>query len=162
MDTPAQNGHAERAGRTLITVARAIRVYAGLPSNLWSETVRTAGYLLNRLPTRGLGWRTPYQVLLGKKPDLSHLFIIGCKAYSLNHGIPRKDKLAPRASIGYLVGYDSTNIYRIWDPARGVVFRTRDVTFDELTLYSGRGVAPVLVDEPTMIPEIVEQPSQDR
>ena len=111
--TPAQNGHAERAGRTLITVARAIRIYAGLPSNLWPELVRLAGYLLNRLPMQGLGWKTPSECLKGIRPSLAHLFIAGCKAYSLIHGIARKDKLAPRASIGYLVGYDLTNLYRI-------------------------------------------------
>ena len=32
--TPAQNGNAERAGRAITTTARAIRIYARLPSNL--------------------------------------------------------------------------------------------------------------------------------
>ena len=32
--TPDQNGHAERSGGMIITVARAIRIYAKLPKNL--------------------------------------------------------------------------------------------------------------------------------
>lgn len=28
----------------------------------------------------------------------------------------RLHKLDPKAFIGYLVGYESTNIYRIWNP----------------------------------------------
>jgi hypothetical protein len=33
-------------------------------------------------------------------------------------------KLDPRACIGDLVGYDSSNIYRIWIPIREKVIRT--------------------------------------
>jgi hypothetical protein len=33
------------------------------------------------------------------------------------------------------VGYDSTNIYRIWIPSREKVIRTRDVIFDHTRLY---------------------------
>lgn len=88
--TPAQNGNAERAGRAITTTARAIRIYARLPSNLWPEMVRTAGYLLNRTPTESLGWKTPFKTLHGRKPDITHLFLYGCKAYSIIHKIPKK------------------------------------------------------------------------
>ena len=47
-------------------------------------------------------------------------------------------KLNPRAHIGYLVGYDSTNIYRIWIPHKGIVISTRDVIFDEETFFKGK------------------------
>jgi hypothetical protein len=46
-------------------------------------------------------------------------------------------KLDPRAHIGYLVGYDSTNIYRVWIPHKGIVISTRDVIFDEYTFFTG-------------------------
>src|SRR5208282_5442939 len=62
------------------------------------------------------------------------------KAYALNHHIPKKQKLEPRAHIGYLVGYDSTNIYRIWIPSRNKVIRSRDVTFDHASLYDPRDI----------------------
>ena len=145
---PAQNGHAEKAGRSIITMARTMRIQAHLPSSLWPEIVRTAGYLLNRLPHRRSGWKTPFEAVQGKKPSLSHLHVYGCTAYSLIYGIPRKQKLEARAQIGYLIGYDSRNIYRVWNPVNGKVIRTRDVTFDENRLYHPDQVANLLLSEP--------------
>ena len=58
-------------------------------------------------------------------------------------------KLDPRAHIGYLVGYDSTNIYRIWIPHKGVVISTQDVIFDEKTFFDGKrtDLSNELIDE---------------
>src|SRR6266480_4398339 len=50
----------------------------------------------------------------------------------------RRNKLNPRAEISYLVGYDSTNIYRIWIPHTGKVISTRDVIFDETKFFNGK------------------------
>jgi len=50
----------------------------------------------------------------------------------------RLKKLDPQAEIGYLVGYDSTNIYRIWIPHTGKVISTRDVIFDETKFFDGK------------------------
>ena len=48
----------------------------------------------------------------------------------------RLQRFDPRAWIGYLVGYDSTNVYRIWNPTTGKVIRTRDVIFNENEVFS--------------------------
>ena len=50
----------------------------------------------------------------------------------------RRNKLAPRAEIGYLVRYDSINIYRIWIPHTGKVISTRDVIFNETKFFNGK------------------------
>ena len=140
--TPAQNGAAERSGGVMITKARAIRIDAHLPENLWPETIKAAGYLTNRAPTKRLDWKTPFQKLQeatgasNPKPNIAHLAVYGCRAYALNQQIPRRRKLEPRAFIGYLVGYESTNIFRIWIPEQKKVVATRDVTFDETKTYS--------------------------
>lgn len=60
----------------------------------------------------------------------------GCRAYVLENKIPKKLKMLPRAHIGYLVGYDSRNIYRIWIPSKKRVIRTRDVTFDHSSFWT--------------------------
>ena len=44
-------------------------------------------------------------------------------------------KLNPRAHIGYLVGYDSTNIYWVWIPHKGIVISMRDIIFNESTFF---------------------------
>ena len=173
--TPEQNGAAERSGGVITAKARCIRTHADLPTTLWPEAVKTAGYLLNRTPTKVLGWKTPTQALreaqkaLKKqnKPirfdpqpyaaavasdpaswasgdtsnsqldEIKHLRVYGCRAYPLIPSIKirKKDKLSPRARIGYLVGYDSTNIFRIWIPSKERVIRSRDVLFNEDLLY---------------------------
>ncbi|POS82088.1 hypothetical protein EPUL_006735, partial [Erysiphe pulchra] len=68
--------------------------------------------------------------------DLSYLRAYGCKAYpltikALKNKEKRQLKLEAHAEIGYLVGYDSSNIFRIYIPSRKEVRRVRDVSFDE-------------------------------
>ncbi|KAM4067424.1 integrase core domain-containing protein [Hirsutella rhossiliensis] len=58
--------------------------------------------------------------------------------------------LGTHTEIGYLVGYDSTNIFRIWIPSTSEVRRVRDVTFNESIFYDGNDQPP----EP--IPQRVE------
>jgi hypothetical protein len=41
----------------------------------------------------------------------------------------------PRAFIGWLVGYESTNIYRIWSPSQKRIICARDVTFNPSKRY---------------------------
>jgi hypothetical protein len=135
-NTPAQNGASERSGRVLITKARTMRIEAKLPTNLWPEIVKAAGYLGNRTPVKRLGWKTPFEAIMKVKPRFAHLHVYGCRAYPLDHHIPKRQKLDPRAHIGYLIGYDSTNIYQIWIPSRGKVIRTRDVTLNDDLLYN--------------------------
>jgi hypothetical protein len=138
--TQDQNGLAERSGKSIITDARTIRIDANLPAYLWPEIVKAAAYMLNRKPTRTLDFKTPLEVLqacqgIHEHPSTAHLKVYGCRAYPLVHDIPKLEKLEPRAEIGYLLGYDSTNIFRIWVPERHRIVRTRDVTFDESRKY---------------------------
>jgi Reverse transcriptase (RNA-dependent DNA polymerase) len=90
---------------------------------------------MNRTPTRKLRWRTPWEALTGVRPTLLHLKSVGSKCYFLNHNIPKLSKLRARASIGYLVGYQSRNIWRIWHPQKGKIIQHRDVQFDEGTKF---------------------------
>ena len=133
--TPAQNGSAERAGKAIITRARTIRIASSLPNSLWPEVVKAAAYLGNRTPCRQLTWKTPWECLHDKKPSLAHLSVYGCRAYPLQHNVPRLQKLDPRSIIGYLVGYASTNLFQIWVPSQQKVIVTRDVTFNETLFY---------------------------
>ena len=115
--------------------ARAIHIKTKLPEDLWPEMVRTAGYLANRSPSKSLNWMTLYEKLHFARPDLTHLKVFGCCAYPfiLKECCLRMEKLEPWAHIGYLVGYNSTNIYHIWIPSTSIVIAVQDVTFDEST-----------------------------
>jgi hypothetical protein len=165
VDTPAQNGAAERAGGVILTKARAMRIAARLPANAWSELEPMAAHIANRQPCEVLDWKTPFEYLQEKlgvpetrrQPAGVHLRVPGCRAYPRDKDVPRGAKNTPRAHIGYLVGYDSTNIYRIWIPSRNIVLSTRDVIFDESRLYDPN--EPDLVDllgtEPEYICEVI-------
>ncbi|XP_044720061.1 reverse transcriptase (RNA-dependent DNA polymerase) domain-containing protein [Hirsutella rhossiliensis] len=83
---------------------------------------------------------TGYQQL---QPDITFLKAYGCRAYPLTtqalQNKQKKDlKTDPHTEIGYLVGYDSTNIFRIWIPSSSEVRRVRDVTFNEHEFYEGK------------------------
>ena len=77
------------------------------------------------------------------------------------HNIPKSEKLKPRAHIGYLVGYDSTNIFRIWIPSKQRVIRTRDVTFDKTLFYNPElpDITQLLRAEVEQIVEVVDMAS---
>jgi len=132
-DTPAQLGGAERAGAIIVTVARVLRIHAGLPKTLANELVCTAARLLNVTPTKSIAWRTPHEMVTGVRPDLSRFHAIGSRGFVLNKHLARGDKLEDRTFEGFLLGYDASNIYRVWLPATNRVIRVRDVRFvDEL------------------------------
>jgi len=52
----------ERRNRTVVEMARTMLKSMNIPGRYWGEAVRHAVYLLNRLPTRAMGERTPYEV----------------------------------------------------------------------------------------------------
>ncbi|RDX70252.1 hypothetical protein CR513_50525, partial [Mucuna pruriens] len=52
VNTPQQNGVAERKNRYLLEVARALLFHMFVPNVYWGEVVLTPTYLINRLPTR--------------------------------------------------------------------------------------------------------------
>ena len=81
--TSAQNGRAERLHRTILAKARTMRIACGAPGSLWDEFSSTAAYLTNfTAATANLG-RTPYELWFERKPSLSHLREIGCRAFAL-------------------------------------------------------------------------------
>jgi hypothetical protein len=73
---------------------------------------------------------------LKQLPDLSNIRIFRYKAFIRITNILRLSKISPRAAIGYLVGYDVSNIWRIWIPSKRRIVRARDVEFDETRFYS--------------------------
>ena len=74
-----KNGVAERMIRTINTKARSMLLDAALPMRFWAEAIRTSCYLHQRTPTLGLPeCKSPYEMLLGKAPNIHHLRRFGC------------------------------------------------------------------------------------
>ncbi|XP_074274069.1 uncharacterized protein LOC141597501 [Silene latifolia] len=75
--TPQQNGTVERKHKHLLETARTLSFQSNLPTKYWGECILTATYIIIRLPTKVLQNLSPYQVLFGKEPDLSHMRAFG-------------------------------------------------------------------------------------
>ena len=145
-DTPDQNGRAERSGGVIMTIARKLRIQGNLPQRLWPYIVAHATRLLNRIPVQRKQWQTPFEMVHGRKPNLSHLKIIGSLAYVLiksKKARPARAKLQEKALVGWLVGLGATDIYKVWIPQLDRVIISRDVQVDEKVMYDPR-LAPTL------------------
>lgn len=127
-----QNGKAERAIRTIEGRLFAMLQTANLPSNLWGEAALTICYLWNRTESSTLpAGITPYEILNGRKPDLSHLRVWGARCFAR---IPSElqVKLGPHSRHAFFMGYpEGTKAYRLRDRDTGTFFTARDVQFDE-------------------------------
>ena len=102
---------------------------------LWSELLHTKVYQKNRSPTSRLKGITPYEAWTAEKPYLGHMRIIGCVAW-VHIPKEKRRKLDERSKKCYLVGYEGTNIFRVWNPATGKVERVSHIDFDESRLMT--------------------------
>ena len=131
-----QDGVAERSIRTIISRARTSLLAApNLPKSLWAEGVATTIYLTNRSPTKALPkGKTPHEMLHGSKPSYRHLRTFGCAAYALKLNAKQEGKMAPRSEKVWLLGYEASTIFRVWDPKKKLVRTTKNVVFNEAEL----------------------------
>ena len=101
--TPQQNGVAERRNRTLMEMVRSMISYFSVPISLWGEALKTAMYILNRVPSKAIP-KTPFELWTSRKPSLRHIQIWGCPAEARIYN-PHEKKLDSRTISGYFIGY---------------------------------------------------------
>uniref|UniRef100_A0A2N9EW46 Integrase catalytic domain-containing protein n=1 Tax=Fagus sylvatica TaxID=28930 RepID=A0A2N9EW46_FAGSY len=82
VDTPQQNGVAERKNRHLLEVARSLLFAMHVPKSFWGDVVLIAAYLVNRMPSKVLQFQTPLQ-FLSKTHSLPTLLQIPPKGENL-------------------------------------------------------------------------------
>jgi len=129
--TPKQNGVVERKNQTLITLARTMLDEYNTSEKMWAEAINTACYASNWLFPHKFLEKTPYELLNGKKPDVSFFSVFGCKCYMYKKR-QHLGKFQRRCDIGYLVGYSSkSKACRVFNHATNMVEETFDVEFDE-------------------------------
>ena len=61
LGTPQQNGVAERRNRTVMDMVRSMLSKSTLPISLWSETIKSTMYILNRVPSKSVP-KTPFEL----------------------------------------------------------------------------------------------------
>ena len=64
-----QNGVAERKNRHLLEVARTLLFEMNVPQTYWGESILTTTYLINRMPTKVLDFKSPIEKLYSLFPN---------------------------------------------------------------------------------------------
>lgn len=95
--SPQQNGMIERRHRSILQIVRSLIFQANLSTKFWGEAILHATYLLNRLPSSVINWKTPNEMLFKKSMDYKELKCLGCLCYSTIIK-PNKDKFSPRVA----------------------------------------------------------------
>jgi len=132
--TPQQNGVVERKNRSVMEMARSLLKSMEIPRIFCVEAVRHSVYLLNRLPTKSMGLRTPYEGWNGRKPHLGHLRVFGCRGHVKvvgNHLRKLDDKSVPMVYFGIEEG---SKAHRI-NPHNKKIVVSRDVVFEEFVKW---------------------------
>nr|GEU67544.1 putative ribonuclease H-like domain-containing protein [Tanacetum cinerariifolium] len=77
--------------------------------------------------------KTPYELIQGKKPDISYLYVFGALCYSKNDR-DDIDKLGAKGDIGFFIGYSANSVaYRVYNLRTKKIMETMNVTFNELS-----------------------------
>ncbi|GJW14288.1 retrovirus-related pol polyprotein from transposon TNT 1-94 [Tanacetum coccineum] len=82
--TPQQNRVVERRNRTLVEAARTMLIFSRAPLFLWAEAIATACYTQNHSIIHRRFDKTPYELINGKKLDISFLYVFRALCYPKN------------------------------------------------------------------------------
>ena len=78
---------------------------SNLPEYLWGEAIKTATYILNRVPSKSVP-KTPFELWTDRKPSLNHFKVWGCPAEVKIYD-PSLNKTNSRTTRCYFIGYPS-------------------------------------------------------
>jgi hypothetical protein len=121
----------ERKNRNLLDMARTMLDEYKTSDRFWAEAINTTCYSINRLYLHRILKKTSYELLTGKKPNVSYFKVFGSKCFILIKRV-RSSKFAPKAIEGFLLGYNlNTRAYRVFNISTGLVEVSCDIVFDE-------------------------------
>nr|GFC15912.1 retrovirus-related Pol polyprotein from transposon TNT 1-94 [Tanacetum cinerariifolium] len=143
--TPQQNGVVERRNQTLVEAARTMLIFSRASLFLWAEAIATACFTQNRSIIHCRFNKTPYELINGRKPDISFIHVFGALCYPKND---RADigKLGAKGDIGFFIGYSADSCaYRVYNRRTKKIMETMNVSFDELSAmaFEQRNTAPI-------------------
>ena len=119
---------------------------SGPSKGFWAKAMSVAAHILNCAPQKGLNWRTPYELLFGRVPEVFYLCIFGCCIWVLsNQGRKWDTKAKPMIHIGYKA---NSMAYCLWNPAACSIVVSANVHFDEHMFPNKQTPLPVLT-QPT-------------
>ncbi|CAI7905245.1 unnamed protein product [Closterium sp. NIES-54] len=135
--SPAMNGIAERANRTITETARGLLIEAGLPEYFWPYAVRSACVAKNIALTHvGADKWVPYVEWIGRKPKVEMLRVFGCMYMALVPKHLRHNKLGAKAIWAVHFGMaQNSKGWLLWDPFTKKFLVSRDCKFMENLMY---------------------------
>ncbi|KAM1541869.1 hypothetical protein ACFX15_011235 [Malus domestica] len=114
--TPQQNGISERKHRHLVETALTLMSEANLSPSFWYHACSYASFLINRMPSKVLQMKSPYQLLFDKVPDIHNLKVFGTAVYPFLRPY-NANKLQARSAqcvfLGYALGYKGVVCYNV-------------------------------------------------
>ena len=133
--TSEQNGKAERGIRTMTDMIRTLLIAGKQDDNMWLDAAEYGAEIRNKVSV-GNSEVTPHEIVYGSKADVSDIHPFGCRVMfyvNRKRGGKRKDRLQPRAKVGYFVGLDrERTAYKIMRQEDRVIqsMRREDVVFE--------------------------------
>ena len=129
--TPQHNACSERLNLELQQKIRAVLISAGMPNSYWGYALNNVMFIHNRVPNASNNFKSPYEMVMGVKPNLKYARRFGCEVYYL---VDAKGKMQPRSKKGYLLECQQTG-YLILDAASKKLIRSKHVDFVEARTY---------------------------
>ncbi|CAI7920454.1 unnamed protein product [Closterium sp. NIES-54] len=136
--SPAMNGIADRANRTITETARGLFIEAGIPEYFWPDAVRSACVAKNRALTHvGADKWVPYVEWIGRKPKVDMLRVFGCMCMPLVPKHLRHNKLGAKAIWAVHLGMaQNSKGWILWDPFTKKFLVSKDCKFMENLMYN--------------------------
>jgi hypothetical protein len=127
---PQHNGVMEQKNHTLVEMARMMLDEHRTPRRFWTDVISTACYISNRIFLRSILHLTPFELLFGRKPSVSHFTPFGYKCFVLK--CDNLDKFESRSFYGILLRYTPHGrSYRVYNFETNTIVESCDVIFDE-------------------------------
>jgi hypothetical protein len=122
---------AKKKNRTLIEMLRTILDEYKAFNQFWTYAVNTASHAANHFYLHKLLKKTPYELLIGNKPNISYFRVFQSKCYVLQKR-SKSYKFAPKVYEGFLLGYDlNLRAYHVFNKGSDCIETTCDAVFDE-------------------------------
>ncbi|GJX34214.1 retrovirus-related pol polyprotein from transposon TNT 1-94 [Tanacetum coccineum] len=117
----------------LVEATRTLLIFSRVPLFLWAEAIATACYTQNRSIIHRHFNKTPYELINGRKPDISFLHVFGALCY-LKNDHEDIGKLGAKGNISFFIGYSASSCaYRVYNRRTKKIIEKMNVTFDELS-----------------------------
>nr|GFB07870.1 hypothetical protein [Tanacetum cinerariifolium] len=105
--------------------------FSRTPLFLWVEAIATACFTQNRSIIYRHFNKTPYELINGRKPDISFLHVFGALCY-LKNDREYIGKLGAKGDIGFFICYSADSYtYRVFNRRTKKIMKTMNVSFNE-------------------------------